>query len=118
MPLPRLDLQLDGRLRSAPRGPELELDGICLRELAVEAWGPLLFVHPEAEPPPLADALGPLPELLASGGIELDLLRVRRRAEFELACNWKIAVENYLECYHCAVAHPGFSQVVDVSPDA
>ena len=110
--------ELDGRLRSAPRGPELELDGICLRELAVEAWGPLLFVHPEADPPPLADTLGPLPELLASGGIELDLLRVRRRSEFELACNWKIAVENYLECYHCAVAHPGFSQVVDVSPDA
>ena len=108
--------ELDGRLRSAPRGPELELDGICLRELAVETWGPLLFVHPEPEPPPLAETLGPLPELLAAGGIELDALRFRRRSEFELACNWKIAVENYLECYHCAVAHPGFSQVVDVSP--
>jgi choline monooxygenase len=59
-----------------------------------------------------------LPELLAGGGIELERLRFRRRGEFELACNWKIAVENYLECYHCAVAHPGFSQVVDVSPDA
>ena len=110
--------ELDGRLRSAPRGPELELAGICLRELAIEAWGPLLFVHPDAEPPPLAETLGPLPELLAAGGIELEQLRFRRRGEFELACNWKIAVENYLECYHCAVAHPGFSQVVDVSPDA
>ena len=110
--------ELDGRLRSAPRGPELELDGICLRELAIEAWGPLLFVHPDAEPPPLAETLGPLPELLAAGGIELEQLRFRHRGEFELACNWKIAVENYLECYHCAVAHPGFSQVVDVSPDA
>jgi choline monooxygenase len=29
-----------------------------------------------------------------------------------------VAVENYLECYHCAVAHPGFSAVVDVSPEA
>ena len=110
--------ELDGRLRSAPRGPELELDGIGLRELAVEAWGPLLFVHPEREAAPLAETLGPLPELLAAGGIELERLRFRRRGEFELACNWKIAVENYLECYHCAVAHPGFSQVVDVSPDA
>src|SRR4029079_15409486 len=92
--------------------------GICLLELAIEAWGPLLFVHPDAEPPPLAESLGPLPELLAAGGIELEQLRFRHRGEFELACNWKIAVENYLECYHCAVAHPGFSQVVDVSPDA
>jgi phenylpropionate dioxygenase-like ring-hydroxylating dioxygenase large terminal subunit len=110
--------ELDGRLRSAPRGPELELDGICLRALAVADWGPLVFVHPDAEPPPLAETLGPLPELLAAGGIELELLRFSRRGEFELACNWKIAVENYLECYHCAVAHPGFSQVVDVSPGA
>ncbi|MDX6490349.1 MAG: choline monooxygenase, partial [Gaiellaceae bacterium] len=45
-------------------------------------------------------------------------LRFRRRSESELACNWKIAIENYLECYHCPVAHPGFSAVVDVSPDA
>ena len=32
--------------------------------------------------------------------------------------NWKVALENYLECYHCAVAHPGFSKVIDVDPDA
>ena len=40
------------------------------------------------------------------------------RAEFELEANWKISCENFLECYHCAVAHPGFSAAVDVSPDA
>ena len=37
---------------------------------------------------------------------------------YALAANWKIAVENYLECYHCAVAHPGFTRLVDVDPDA
>jgi phenylpropionate dioxygenase-like ring-hydroxylating dioxygenase large terminal subunit len=26
-------------------------------------------------------------------------------------------LENYLECYHCAVAHPGFNAAVDVNPD-
>jgi len=112
---------LDGNLRAAPRAreePGFDSEGIALRELAVEAWGPLLFVHTDPDAPPLAETLGPLPELLASGGIELDRLRFRRRSEFELACNWKIAVENYLECYHCAVAHPGFSAVVDVSPGA
>ena len=36
---------------------------------------------------------------------------------FSLDANWKIAVENYLECYHCAVAHPSFSEVIDVRPD-
>jgi phenylpropionate dioxygenase-like ring-hydroxylating dioxygenase large terminal subunit len=110
--------ELDGRLRAAPRGPELELDGIALRELAVARWGPLVFVHPDPDAAPLETTLGPLPELLSAGGIDLDTLRFRRRSEFDLACNWKITIENYLECYHCAVAHPGFSAVVDVSPEA
>ena len=42
----------------------------------------------------------------------------RERATYTVAANWKVAVENYLECYHCAVAHPGFSRLVDVDPDA
>ena len=40
----------------------------------------------------------------------------RERVDYSLAANWKIAVENYLECYHCPVAHPGFSRLVDVDP--
>jgi choline monooxygenase len=48
----------------------------------------------------------------------VDALAFHSRAPYSLAANWKVAVENYLECYHCAVAHPGFSEVVDVSPDA
>jgi phenylpropionate dioxygenase-like ring-hydroxylating dioxygenase large terminal subunit len=112
---------LDGRLRAAPRAnrePGLDTDNIALRELRVESWGPLLFVNADENAAPLAGTLGPVPELVAAAGIEPDSLRFRRRGEFELSCNWKIAIENYLECYHCAVAHPGFSAVVDVSPDA
>ncbi len=112
---------LDGRLRAAPRSqrePGFEPEGIRLLELRVESWGPLVFVSPDAEAAPLAESLGSLPRHLTDGGVKLGSLRFRRRSEFELACNWKIAIENYLECYHCAVAHPGFSAVVDVSPDA
>ena len=38
--------------------------------------------------------------------------------EWTLRANWKIAIENYLECYHCPVAHPGFSALLDVAEDA
>jgi phenylpropionate dioxygenase-like ring-hydroxylating dioxygenase large terminal subunit len=112
---------LEGRLRNAPRSerePGLETDGICLLSLPVETWGPLVFVNPDADAAPLADTLGPVPDHLAAGGVELDGLRFHRHTEVEVACNWKIAVENYLECYHCPTAHPGFSAVVDVRPDA
>ena len=54
-----------------------------------------------------------LPELL-----DPSVLVFRERTGFELAANWKVAVENYLECYHCPVAHKGFSALVDVDPDA
>src|SRR5207248_3289329 len=112
---------LDGKLRAAPRSerePGLELEGIRLLELRVETWGPLVFVNPDAEASPLADTLGPVPEHLAAGGIDVEVLRFHRRTDLEVACNWKIAIENYLECYHCQVAHPAFSAVVDVRPDA
>ena len=112
---------LDGRLRAAPRAKQergFEIDDICLHELAIEGWGPLLFVSTDPDAQPLVETLGPLPELVAEGGIDIERLRFRHRSEAELGCNWKIAIENYLECYHCPVAHPGFSAVVDVSPDA
>jgi choline monooxygenase len=111
---------LDGSLRAAPRSeqePGLETDELGLYPLAVETWGPLVFVNPDPGAATLAESLGPVTELLARE-IDVESLRFRRRSEFELACNWKVAVENYLECYHCPVAHAGFSAVVDVRPEA
>jgi choline monooxygenase len=112
---------LDGSLKSAPRlDRESDADQaeLGLVTLPLETWGPLVFVSADREAGPLADFLGGVPERMASAGIELDSLRFVQRSKSELACNWKIAAENFLECYHCQVAHPGFSAVMDVSPDA
>ena len=56
-------------------------------------------------------------EIVRRGGLDLDALSFHERVSFSLGANWKIAVENYLECYHCAVAHPSFSEVIDVRLD-
>ena len=64
------------------------------------------------------DYLDGIPERVADAGIDLDALRFLQRSESELDCNWKISAENFLECYHCPTAHPGFSAVMDVCPDA
>lgn len=37
--------------------------------------------------------------------------RVAHRARYAIAANWKLAVENYLECYHCAPSHPEYSRL-------
>ena len=59
-----------------------------------------------------------VPALMEASGLALDGLRFHSHHKWEQEVNWKVALENYLECYHCAVAHPGFTELVDVSPDA
>ncbi|MBA2360907.1 MAG: aromatic ring-hydroxylating dioxygenase subunit alpha [Actinobacteria bacterium] len=108
---------LDGSLRSAPRGEELgNRSDLSLVEIRLAAWGPFRFVNLDGEAPPLDEVLGEVPSMLLEGGIDVDGLAFHHRADWEVSANWKIAVENFLECYHCAVAHPDFSSVVETSP--
>jgi choline monooxygenase len=113
---------LDGTLRAAPRAdrePGFDRAELGLLPVSVESWGPFVFANPDAAAGPLAEHLGELPALLAAGGVDVDALTFRMRAEADAyACNWKVCVENYLECYHCSVAHPSFSQAIDVAQDA
>ncbi len=111
---------LDGSLRAAPRSdgePGFDKGELSLLRVQVDTWGPFVFVNPDLDAPPLAQALGDVPAIVA-GILDVDALVFHHRSESSLAANWKVCCENYLECYHCAVAHPGFSKVVDVAPDA
>ncbi len=112
---------LDGSLRRAPRAerePGFDAAALSLVPLAVDTWGPFAFVNPDVEAAPLDETLGDLPALVAQSGVDLDGLQFHSHEEWTIEANWKVALENYLECYHCAVAHPGFSKVIDVDPDA
>ena len=117
---------LDGSLRAAPRSdeePDFPKEELGLCAIAVGNWGPFVFVNPgppkgKGAPEPLADALGSMPAQVAELGLEVDDLRHHLRWEAEVAANWKIVCENFLECYHCQVAHPGFAEVIDVSAEA
>ena len=112
---------LDGRLRAAPRSdrePGFDPSQFSLLPVQVDVWGPFVFVNADPEAPPLADFLGDLPALVEGSGLALESLAFRMRNEFEVAANWKVVVENFLECYHCPVAHPSFSELIDVDPDA
>jgi phenylpropionate dioxygenase-like ring-hydroxylating dioxygenase large terminal subunit len=111
---------LDGSLRAAPRSDrEADFDASALSLLPAEVsmWGPLVFVAVSPDPPPIFEELTELGRSLADLGLDISTLRFHGRTEFQTAANWKIVLENYLECYHCAVAHPGFAAVMDTSPD-
>jgi choline monooxygenase len=104
--------ELDGTLRTAPRADEVDTEGVALAPASVGTWGPFLFVNPAADAEPLDAFLGGLPGLLDVSG-----LAFHSRVHFELAANWKISTENFLECYHCATVHPEFAAQVDLHPD-
>ena len=78
---------LDGSLRAAPRADReagFEAEGLSLVELRLEQWGPLLFVNPDAEAPPLLETLGPVPELVPLDGARVPRpRRLRARGELE-----------------------------------
>lgn len=103
----------DGRLRRAPRcGAIADFDraDFSLRPLGCEEWGPLVFTHHDPGAAPLAPALGQLLERLDASG-----LRFVARREFEMECNWKVFVDNYLDGgYHVPVLHGDLSGHLDL----
>lgn len=98
---------LDGRLRAATGFGAAE--GFDPRDfglfgLRLEMWRGLVFVTQDAEAAPLADTVAPLEGLLAERG--LDIARPALRRTHDLACDWKVYAENYLEGYHIGAVHP------------
>jgi phenylpropionate dioxygenase-like ring-hydroxylating dioxygenase large terminal subunit len=113
--------ELDGSLRSAPRSdeePHFPKDELGLCRLPVDTWGPFVFVNASPAAEPLSDALGSMPAQVAELGLDVDTLVFYSRWETEIAANWKVVCENFLECYHCQVAHPQLASLIDVSADA
>ena len=107
---------LDGCLRAAPRtrdDPGFDTEGLGLVPMAAGTWGPFVFVNPDAGRGAAGQALGDLPAVVAAHGLDVDALRFHHRVEYEIRANWKIALENYLECYHCQLNHPGLVSLID-----
>lgn len=108
---------LDGSLRNAPRSqeqPDFQREDFPLVPLKLETWGPMIFVNPDPLAGPLSGMLQELPGIVEGTGIDLGALQFRVRREYTIAANWKVVAENYNECYHCPIAHPSFSDLIDI----
>lgn len=98
---------LDGRLRAATGfGATDGFDPRAFGLLAVRlgTWRGLAFANLDADAPPLEAHVASLEALLAGRGLEIARPALRRR--HELACDWKVYAENYLEGYHIGAVHP------------
>ncbi|WP_214401465.1 aromatic ring-hydroxylating oxygenase subunit alpha [Pseudonocardia lacus] len=80
-----------------------------LLPVAVDSWGFLVFVNLAADPAPLVEHLGDLPERFA--GYRLEQWLPRRRRSYDVAANYKLVGENFMEYYHLPWVHPELSRV-------
>jgi choline monooxygenase len=105
---------LDGKLAVTP-----EFDGVAnfdkascrLPQFRIESWNDLLFVNLDPNAESLVAFLG---ELLADmPKHDYSGFRLAHRKVWELDCNWKVYVDNYLEGYHIPIVHPGLFRELD-----
>ena len=109
---------LDGSLIAARHTKDLvDFDpaGICLDAVQTEEFGGLVFVNLDPAATPLLQQAGGLGDEIAEKAPDIAELTLARRLSYDIASNWKNVVENYLECYHCHIAHKDFVSLVDMA---
>ncbi len=80
-----------------------------LRPVRVETWGGFLWANLEPTGPDLKASLGPF--FARFDRFPLADLRLGGRKVYEVEANWKVLVENFSECYHCAPVHPSLNRL-------
>ena len=106
---------LDGSLKGMP-----EFEGVenfdraqnGLVPIRVETWECFVFINLDVSAAPLTEFLGGLVRRAAPLGI--DKLHYFDRRTYNIHCNWKVFVDNYLDGgYHVPHLHKGLNSVLD-----
>jgi len=108
---------LDGQLRGARRADRMDTfdkSVICLEQVQVEEFGGFVYVNLDPTARPLGKQAGDLAVEIERWAPDVAELTHARRLTYDVASNWKNVVDNFLECYHCHVAHKEFVDLVDM----
>src|SRR6202043_1138428 len=89
--------------------PEFDKSAHGLRRVHVRVAEGLIFISFADRPL----EFGPVERMLGTtcGRYGWETAKIAFRQSYPVEANWKLAVENYVECYHCAPAHPEYSKV-------
>ncbi|MDT5014604.1 MAG: glycine betaine catabolism [Mycobacterium sp.] len=118
---------LDGKLVAAPNiatltdenGVGIDRYRYGLVPVALTEWLGYAWVCLAQEPPSffddvVGDVTARLGNATAIDCYGIDSLQVGHRVVYDVTANWKLIVENFMECYHCASIHP---ELVEVLPE-
>ncbi|MFF2516694.1 aromatic ring-hydroxylating dioxygenase subunit alpha [Streptomyces sp. NPDC058086] len=111
---------LDGKLVAAPNltsMPDIDRTEYGLVNVHVREWLGYVWVCLAENPPSFEeDIMGAVVERLGDVGsihrYDIDNLQVGRRITYDVKANWKLIIENFMECYHCATIHPELTEVL------
>ncbi|MGU3500646.1 aromatic ring-hydroxylating oxygenase subunit alpha [Mycobacterium sp. C31M] len=116
---------LDGRLVGAPNfgalvdstGARIDRSEYGLIRVELREWLGYAWVCLAADPPSFeSDVVGTVTARLGNAdAVEsygVSGLSVGRRIVYDVVANWKLIIENFMECYHCATIHPELTEVV------
>ncbi|GAB6900392.1 aromatic ring-hydroxylating oxygenase subunit alpha [Kineosporia succinea] len=111
---------LDGKLVAAPnltKMQDIDRGEYGLIEVALREWLGYAWVCLADEPPSFeTDVIAAADERLGGegliGGWQVDDLSVGRRITYDVKANWKLIIENFMECYHCATIHPELTEML------
>jgi len=105
---------LDGQLRAAASMPDgFDKGSNGLLPINIGVFEGLIFVSlaPPGEAPDFDAYTKRFAPLMQ--GQNLATAKVAAHKTYPTAANWKLVVDNFFECYHCATAHPSYCQVHD-----
>jgi Rieske 2Fe-2S family protein len=101
---------IDGKLFAARDMPsDFDMAAHGLNSVSVDVIHGLIFVCFTDTPLSLEGAKRDLAEPMAM--FEFENLKVAAQKSYEIPANWKLSIENYQECYHCATAHPEYARM-------
>ena len=108
---------LSGHLKAARRAERMNTfdpSQICLDQIQVEEFGGFVYVNLDPDAAPLAEQAGDLAEEIARWAPDASELTFAKRLTYDVRTNWKNVIDNFLECYHCHIAHKEFVDLVDM----
>ncbi|MCY3877775.1 MAG: aromatic ring-hydroxylating dioxygenase subunit alpha [Rhodobacteraceae bacterium] len=109
---------LDGELKSSRNTHRMQGFDACefsLKPVRVEEFCGLIFINLDMDTPPFRELVPGLEEEIRRYCPRLDGLSFAQRDSYDVAANWKVLIDNFLECYHCHPAHKDFVSLCDMS---
>ncbi|MFT5399242.1 MAG: phenylpropionate dioxygenase-like ring-hydroxylating dioxygenase large terminal subunit [Gammaproteobacteria bacterium] len=107
----------DGELKAARNSQNMVGFDKCeysLKAVRVEVFCGMLFVNLDPTAASLSEQTGELESEIRKFCPRLDEVVFAQRDDYRVKSNWKVLVDNFLECYHCQPAHKDFVNLVDM----